>query len=128
MSLERKKSAVKQCLVKSSYRRLTAVCTMAITLAIGAYAEEPSHHRVPRRQQTEIKPPELSRLAPTASSNPNTAQGPGPGPIGPGPGCNVFPAPASVGATVDLSYFGPPPSTRQSQLGGSGAIAKYRPD
>ena len=41
--------------------------------------------------------------------NPNTAQGPGPGPIGPGPGCNLLPAPPSVGATVDLSYFGPPP-------------------
>ncbi len=118
MSLEREKSAVKQCLVKPSYRRLTAACTMAITLAIGAYAEEPSHHRVPRRQQTEIKPPELSRLAATASSNPNTAQGPGPGPIGPGPGCNVFPAPASVGATVNLSYFGPPPSSVNRSLVG----------
>src|SRR5713101_5538220 len=50
--------------------------------------------------------------------NPNTAQGPGPGPIGPGPGCNVFPAPPSVGATVNLSYFGPPPSTVNRSLVG----------
>lgn len=34
---------------------------------------------------------------------------PGPGPRGDGPGCDLFPAPASVGATVGLSYFGPPP-------------------
>jgi hypothetical protein len=35
---------------------------------------------------------------------------PSPGVFGPGPGCNLFPAPPSVGATVGLSYFGPPPS------------------
>src|SRR5260370_7644776 len=46
-----------------------------------------------------------------AAVDPNLAQGPGPGPIGPGPGCNLFPAPPSVGTTVNLSYFGPPPST-----------------
>jgi hypothetical protein len=48
----------------------------------------------------------------------NSEQGPGPGPIGPGPGCNLFPAPASVGATVGLSYFGPPPSTQNPSLVG----------
>lgn len=43
---------------------------------------------------------------------------PSPGVFGPGPGCNVFPAAASVGATVGLSYFGPPPSsTNQSLVG-----------
>ena len=43
---------------------------------------------------------------------------PSPGPFGPGPGCNLFPAPASVGASVGLSYFGPPPSsTNPSQVG-----------
>jgi hypothetical protein len=43
---------------------------------------------------------------------------PSPGVFGPGPGCNLFPAPASVGATVNLSYFGPPPSeTNPSQVG-----------
>src|ERR1700730_4151973 len=50
--------------------------------------------------------------------NPNTAQGPGPGPIGPGPGCNLLPAPPSVGATVDLSYFVPPPSESNPSLVG----------
>ncbi|CAL1242006.1 hypothetical protein [Candidatus Methylocalor cossyra] len=37
------------------------------------------------------------------------ADGPGPGPRGDGPGCDLFPAPASVGTTIGLSYFGPPP-------------------
>jgi hypothetical protein len=41
-----------------------------------------------------------------------------PGPIGPGPGCDLFPAPASVGAAVPLSYFGPPPSTTNPSLVG----------
>src|ERR1700731_181402 len=43
-------------------------------------------------------------------ANVNTEQGPGGGAIGPGPGCNLFPAPASIGTSVPLSYFGPPPS------------------
>jgi hypothetical protein len=48
----------------------------------------------------------------------NSDQGPGPGPIGPGSGCNLFPAAPSIGATVPLSYFGPPPSeTNQSLVG-----------
>jgi len=54
----------------------------------------------------------------------NTDQGPGPGPIGPGPGCNLLPAPASVGATVDLSYFGPPPSESNPSLVGPVQLLK----
>jgi hypothetical protein len=48
----------------------------------------------------------------------NSAQGPGPGPIGPGPGCDLFPAPPSEGASVPLSYFGPPPSSVNRSLVG----------
>src|ERR1700732_3211871 len=48
----------------------------------------------------------------------NSDQGPGPGPIGPGPGCNLFPAPASIGTSVPLSYFGPPPSDTNRSLVG----------
>jgi len=59
--------------------------------------------------------------------NPNTAQGPGPGPIGPGPGCNLFPAPPSVGTTVNLSYFGPPPSTTNQSLVGPVQLLKSGP-
>ena len=63
--------------------------------------------------------PNLERAV-SAAAEPsfNSAQGPGPGPIGPGPGCNLFPAPASVGAAVPLSYFGPPPSTTNPSLVG----------
>ena len=54
----------------------------------------------------------------------NTDQGPGPGPIGPGPGCNLLPAPASVGAAVNLSYFGPPPSESNPSLVGPVQLLK----
>ena len=53
-----------------------------------------------------------------SSSSFNSDQGPGPGPIGPGPGCDLFPAPASVGSNVGLSYFGPSPSTVNPSLVG----------
>lgn len=57
------------------------------------------------------------------ASAPVAAQ-PGPGPIGPGPGCNLLPAPASVGAGVDLSYFGPPPSDSNPSLVGPVQLLK----
>ena len=63
--------------------------------------------------------PDLERaVSPATEPSFNSAQGPGPGPIGPGPGCNLFPAPASVGAAVPLSYFGPSPSTTNPSLVG----------
>jgi hypothetical protein len=48
----------------------------------------------------------------------NSEQGPGAGVFGPGPGCNLFPASPSVGASVPLSYFGPPPSESNPSLVG----------
>jgi hypothetical protein len=45
--------------------------------------------------------------------------GPGPGPFqSSGPGCNLFPPSAAVGAGVDPSYFGPPPSETNPSLVG----------
>jgi len=45
--------------------------------------------------------------------------GPGPGPFeSRGPGCNFFPPSAAVGAGVDPSYFGPPPSQSNPSLVG----------
>lgn len=64
--------------------------------------------------------PDLSESAYAVSSpsNFNSEQGPSPGPRAGLPGCDVFPAPASVGATVGLSYFGPSPSTVNPSLVG----------
>src|SRR5215469_1995663 len=67
------------------------------------------------------RPAATAPALPASVSSPvnfNSEQGPGPGAIGPGPGCNVFPAPASVGASVSLSYFGPPPSSVNQSLVG----------
>ena len=61
---------------------------------------------------------DLAATAVLASTTFNSDQGPGPGPIGPGPGCNLFPAPASIGTSVPLSYFGPPPSDTNRSLVG----------
>src|SRR5467141_280944 len=61
---------------------------------------------------------------PVNSNTFNFDQGPGPGPIGPGPGCNLFPAPPSVGASVPLTYFGPPPSETNPSLVGPVQLLK----
>ena len=99
-------------------------------LALSAMAQVTTFHEAPLSSEaTDIlhraKRPAVAqtpRLEPRSSeegsSNFNSAQGPGPGPIGPGPGCNLFPAPASVGTNVPLSYFGPPPSTENQSLVG----------
>jgi hypothetical protein len=61
---------------------------------------------------------EVDRTAAAESDSFNTDQGPGAGPIGPGQGCDLFPAPANIGTSVPLSYFGPPPSTVNESLVG----------
>jgi hypothetical protein len=76
------------------------------------------HARVKRPITAAATSLELAATTALASTTFNSGQGPGPGPIGPGPGCNVFPAPASVGTSVPLSYFGPPPSTTNRSLVG----------
>jgi hypothetical protein len=103
----------------TSSHRAGAAFAVAVALSFTALAQDSSSHRTPRRAfegKIDISNANISDAA--ATVNPNTAQGPGPGPIGPGPGCNVFPAPPSVGATVNLSYFGPPPSTVNRSLVG----------
>ena len=67
---------------------------------------------------------ELAAATTVTSTTFNSEQGPGPGPIGPGPGCNLFPALPSVGATVPLSYFGPPPSEVNQSLVGPVQLLK----
>jgi hypothetical protein len=103
----------------TSSHRAGAAFAVAIALSFTALAQDSPRLRSPRRAfegRIDIRAADITDAA--ATVNPNTAQGPGPGPIGPGPGCNLFPAPASVGAAVSLSYFGPPPSTTNRSLVG----------
>ena len=79
-------------------------------------------HSVFKRSKPPV--PGLPFLTTSGGSTFNTEQGPGPGPIGPGPGCNLLPAPASIGTTVPLSYFGPPPSTTNQSLVGPVQLLK----
>src|ERR1700693_2448990 len=107
-----------------SIRRIsrTMAPAIAITLAMTAFAQDSPQLRAPRSAfqgpiAERYRAADIATVG-AAAVNPNTAQGPGPGPIGPGPGCNLFPAPASVGTTVSLSYFGPPPSSVNQSLVG----------
>src|SRR6266404_5686851 len=102
---------------------------VAITLGMTLLAQESPRLRMPRtafERAIENRTAAAVSDAPTPV-DPNLAQGPGPGPIGPGPGCNLFPAPASVGTTVSLSYFGPPPSSTNQSLVGPVQLLKSGP-
>ena len=85
-------------------------------------AVSPESMELSRRAHRENTRPTLqvtsAGTAADTSSTFNSDQGPGPGPRGPGAGCNLFPAPASIGTNVGLSYFGPPPSTVNPSLVG----------
>jgi hypothetical protein len=92
-----------------------------LTLAVTALGQDQHQFRTPRRAVVgpiHPVPRPAGNTAGDTAGNINTAQGPGAGPIGPGPGCDVFPAPASIGTAVPLSYFGPPPSTVNQSLVG----------
>ena len=107
----------------------TIASGVAIMLAMTAMAQDTPRLRAPRKAvqgAIERRNP-LDIADASTDGNPNTAQGPGPGPIGPGPGCNLFPAPPSVGTTVNLSYFGPPPSTTNQSLVGPVQLLKTGP-
>lgn len=103
-----------------------AASAIAITLGMTAFAQDSPQLRTPRRVfDSAIERSYRANIADAlAAVDPNRAQGPGPGPIGPGPGCNVFPAPASVGANVTLSYFGPSPSASNPSLVGPVQLLK----
>ena len=75
------------------------------------------HARLKRPAARTPKGLELAAIA-AAPITFNSEQGPGPGPRAGAPGCDVFPAPASIGTTVGLSYFGPPPSSVNQSLVG----------
>ena len=106
----------------SNTRRISrGVMASAIVITFGmtALAQSSPPLRTPRRAfEGKIDIRNANITANATAVDPNTAQGPGPGPRGAGPGCDVFPAPPSVGATVDISYFGPPPSSVNQSLVG----------
>jgi hypothetical protein len=91
---------------------------IAISLGMTALAQDSPRLRVPGKTFDRAIEHAAYIADAAAGVDPNTAQGPGPGPIGSGPGCNLLPAPPSVGAAVNLSYFGPPPSTTNRSLVG----------
>jgi hypothetical protein len=106
---------------KSSLRYYLAITILAANTLSAANLTE-LHSRVKR-----VVPEPRTATAAEASAGSttfNTDQGPGPGPIGAGPGCNLLPAPASVGAAVNLSYFGPPPSESNPSLVGPVQLLK----
>jgi hypothetical protein len=103
---------------------------IAITVGMAALAQDSPRLRTPRSAfQGAVEQRFRAADIPDAGAgvDPNVAQGPGPGPIGPGPGCNLFPAPPSVGTTVNLSYFGPPPATTNQSLVGPVQLLKSGP-
>src|SRR5260221_10152374 len=109
--------------------RAAMASMIAITMGVTAMAQDSPRLRTPRaaserRIQLHVAP---NITDAPAAGDPNAAQGPGPGPIGPGPGCNLFPAPPSVGASLNLSYFGPPPSTTNQSLVGPVQLLKTGP-
>ena len=100
-------------------RAFPVAVAIAAAMSLIAFAQSAPHFRTPRRAAPGPIQSQFRRGAATPTSATfNTDQGPGPGPIGPGPGCDVFPAPASIGTAVSLSYFGPPPSTVNQSLVG----------
>ena len=103
-----------------------AIYFVALTsiLTASGFGQSPATNKRMAQSHKRPKPAATETLATNEASSFNEAQGPGPGPIGPGPGCNLFPAPASIGTTVPLSYFGPPPSTQNPSLVGPEQLLK----
>ncbi len=106
--------------LKASPISCVVASAIAVALSMTAFAQDSPRLRTPRRVAPGRIQSTFSRadVTSTDTGNFNNDQGPGAGPIGPGPGCDVFPAPASIGTAVPLSYFGPPPSTVNQSLVG----------
>jgi hypothetical protein len=104
------------------------VLSLTATLGIAQTPNSPRHplspevmaiHQLAKRPTAKPSDTIESAAATQNDFSFNSAQGPGPGArVSAGPGCNLFPAPASTGANVGLSYFGPPPSTVNPSLVG----------
>ena len=102
-----------------------AMCSLVPSAAFGQAAVAARQPISPEAMAVHLraKRPVTKSAAPAdaadSSSGINSAQGPGAGARDLGePGCDLFPAPASTGTNVPLSYFGPPPSTVNQSLVG----------
>src|SRR5258708_2296290 len=100
----------------------------ASVLAISTKQKEISHMFIEFEKRCRLfggpLPRALAAVALVSVLPLTTSAQPSPGVFGPGPGCNLFPAPASVGATVNLSYFGPPPSENNPSFVGPVQLLK----
>jgi hypothetical protein len=92
---------------------------LQINALVKALAESHTQFKDPIVKRPVAKPIDGVESARASSSGVNSAQGPGEGARDLGqPGCDLFPAPASTGTNVPLSYFGPPPSSVNQSLVG----------
>jgi len=101
---------------------------LIIAMSRAALAQESPRPRVLRRVVSGAieRRDDGAVSGPPAAVDPNQAQGPGRARSAPA-WCNLFPAPASVGTKVDLTYFGPPSSTVNQSLVGSVQLLKTGP-
>ena len=120
LKLPKRKAALRRS--KTSLHLFQAAVVTLTVSALSAANLAELHGRIKRTIPAPRQVGETAASAPSTTFN--TDQGPGPGPIGSGPGCNLLPAPASVGATVNLSYFGPPPSESNPSLVGPVQLLK----
>ena len=95
----------------------------AASAQVATQAKAPLTTEIIARHMLAKRPVATANAKPDVSSasdsGVNSAQGPGAGARDLGqPGCDLFPAPASIGTNVPLSYFGPPPSTVNQSLVG----------
>src|ERR1051326_1949423 len=121
LKIPKRKTALRRSKTSAHLFRAVVAVTLTVT-AMSAASLSELHSRVKRR----VPAPRHVTEAPVSmqSTTFNSDQGPGAGPIGPGPGCNLLPAPASIGASVNLSYVGPPPAESNPSLVGPVQLLK----
>jgi hypothetical protein len=108
------------------YANALALALGTVTLASGQVATQAKAPLTPEQMAVHLlakRPLSFATAKPEVSSASdsgiNSAQGFGALARDLGhPGCDLFPAPANIGTNVDLSYFGPPPSTVNQSLVG----------
>ena len=83
------------------------------------------HARLKRPRPPSVRDLTWSASAASSPANFNSEQGPGPGPRAGLPGCDVFPAPASVGADSRTVVLWTTPFHGQPEFGRAGSVAQF---